>query len=233
MPSVHARTFDAGNDLTSQKFVGTCFEQVAKDVAARGASGMGGVADAAQTMPARSAPAAGAGADSKEAAPHVVVPPVDAGAQPSSAAGAKPEAKPRGGRKSAAGQPKETKRKSAGGAREAAAAGGSSKKQKGRPPRDSLGLLRTGLRDLKQSGPSSKFVSSEWKNVKRNWDNYLKDIGELMEAEEDMGLVREMQLVDKQATAAKKVLQKISTDGLSSKETLETYESQMTFLGKD
>ena len=67
--------------------------------------------------------------------------------------------------------------------------------KKGRPSSDSHKLLRLGLSDCKQAAASDvKFFGKEWKNVARNWQNYLTDVNADMEeaSEEDFKQLQEL-----------------------------------------
>jgi hypothetical protein len=77
--------------------------------------------------------------------------------------------------------------------------------KKGRPSRDSHKLLRLGLSDCKKAPPTDvKFFGKEWKNVARNWQNYLADVNTDMEdaSEEDFTQLQELWF---QGTAVRKV----------------------------
>ena len=66
--------------------------------------------------------------------------------------------------------------------------------KKGRPKRDPMTLLGTGLSELKASSAGSKFFSGEWKNVARNWGNYMMDLEEMMDDEEDAETLKKMKV---------------------------------------
>lgn len=106
---------------------------------------------------------------------------------------------------------------------------GSAVKGRGRPKRDASTLLRSGLRELASADPSSKFFTNEWKNVERNWANYLIDLGKMM-VEEDPAVLDDLQALKKQATVAVAVLNKFVKKGMSHADTLDTYKSQVHWL---
>ena len=108
------------------------------------------------------------------------------------------------------------------GAAKAKAGGGASKQKggRGRPARDAGRLLRGALRDLSTAEASSKFFTSEWKNVNRNWSNYMIDIGQMIEHEDDPAALEELVIIEKTCKAVRTVLQKLSTRGMSSEQAL-------------
>ena len=57
-------------------------------------------------------------------------------------------------------------------------------------------LLGTGLSELKASSAGSKFFSGEWKNFARDWGNYMIDLKEMMDDEEDAETLNKMKVVE-------------------------------------
>jgi hypothetical protein len=106
-------------------------------------------------------------------------------------------------------------------------------KGRGRPKRDPATLLRSGLRELAEAGPGSKFFTDDWKNVHRNWSNYLVDMQNMIELEDDESALADLQLLDKQVQVARAVCHKFSTSGMSCSESLECYQSRMIFLNAE
>lgn len=89
------------------------------------------------------------------------------------------------------------------------------------------------MRELGTADGSTKFFSAEWKNVARNWANYLVDLEKMVEEEEDLSVLAELQVLEKQVNAAKTVLQKISMLGLTHPDSLACYRSQVTYLSME
>ena len=95
--------------------------------------------------------------------------------------------------------------------------------KKGRPKRDPMTLLGTGLSELKASSGGSKLFSGERKNVARNWGNYLIDLKEMIDDEENAETLKKMKLVETLGMSARAVLQKLSVHGMAHPETLQAY----------
>ena len=91
-------------------------------------------------------------------------------------------------------------------------------------------MLRSGLQELSSSVAGSKFFSPEWKNVHRNWLNYLADLGGMIEHEEDPGVLAELQQLDKVVNAVRTVLTKVNTVGLANAQTVQAFYAQLAFL---
>ena len=96
-----------------------------------------------------------------------------------------------------------------------------------------MALLSTGLSELKAASSGSKFFTAEWKNVARNWVNYMSALKEMIDEEENAETLKNMKVVEKQVMAAKAVLQKLSVHGMLHLETQQAYCSQMQFLVSD
>ncbi|CAK0912199.1 unnamed protein product [Prorocentrum cordatum] len=110
-------------------------------------------------------------------------------------------------------------------------AGGQAKKKRGRKPNEGDKMLTQGLKELKEAKLNAKkFYGAEWKNTKRNWDNYLASLSEQIEHEEDEGALERLELVQRSASCARKVLHAISLKGLESKEFAEIYAEQVEWL---
>lgn len=103
-------------------------------------------------------------------------------------------------------------------------------KGRGRPKRDAATLLRAALREFSVADASSKYFNNEWKSVLRNWQNYLADLAKMIEAEEDPGVLEELQLLDKKVNAVRAVCSKLQSAGATSGETVSCYKRQMHFL---
>lgn len=83
---------------------------------------------------------------------------------------------------------------------------------------------------MAEADAGSKFFTTEWRNVERNWLNYLADLSKMIEMEEDSAVLNDLQVLEKQVLAAKAVLTKVSKIGLGHAEVLETYQSQEHYL---
>ena len=209
-----ARAFDNGNDALTQRFTDTRYRDLCNTLT--GASSSGNSAPVLQTGQE-------AGQEPREAnrggrhRSHLrrILKPMRAGAK-------KAAAKPPKQRGDAGG---DGKRPSTGGG------GGAAKR--GRPKRDAVTLLRTGLRELKEAEHGSKYFTAEWKNVCRNLQNYQIDVGDLIAEEDDIAVLQEYEILEKQVNASKTVLNKICSLGMSHKDTLTCYERQVEFLRTD
>ena len=182
-----------------------------------------------------SAPAAAGGAAKKRAQSAGAKQAAAPTAKPGAAADADGESgKPARGRKGAAAADADAaapKRRSSRASSAPAPAGGG-QRSRGRPARDSTALLRAGLKELSTAHAGSKFFTSDWKNVKRNWENYIADVVQSQATEEDPTVLQELETLEKQALAAKTLLQKISVSGMSSRDTLDCYSGQKNYLEK-
>ena len=75
-------------------------------------------------------------------------------------------------------------------------------------------LLSTGLSELKASSCGSKFFTAEWRNVARGWENYVSDLKDMMDDEENADTLNPMLVVQNQSMVARSVLQKLSAHGM-------------------
>ena len=67
-------------------------------------------------------------------------------------------------------------------------------------------------------------------NVCRNWCNYLTDVAVMIDEEEDQHVLADMTVLQKQANAAKAVLNKLSVKGMTDTETRACFEQQLHYL---
>lgn len=106
--------------------------------------------------------------------------------------------------------------------------------KKGRKKADLFEILQKGVTELGTAEQSSsKFFGSEWKNVMRNWNNYLIDLNTRIEEEADATTLELYQVAEKQAKSARKVLQKILLGGFTDKLTVRVFQEEIVWLGKD
>ena len=102
------------------------------------------------------------------------------------------------------------------------AKGKAAAKRKGRPARDASFLLRVSLKELGSAKAGSKFFTGAWKNARRNWEKYLKDVGSMVNGEDDElnedgleqsdAFMEEVKTNYAQGVAAKKILDKVLTN---------------------
>jgi hypothetical protein len=94
--------------------------------------------------------------------------------------------------------------------------------------------LAKSLAELKDADDSSpKFFGSEWKNLKRNWDNYLTYVGDLIKVEADEEKLTELEKLEKSAKIAQRVLTKAQSAGMSDSQIVRLYEEQVVLMTKD
>ena len=94
-------------------------------------------------------------------------------------------------------------------------------------------LIRASLLEFKNADQGTKCFPKEWKSECRNWSNYLTDIAEVIEEEQDEHVLADMTVLQKQANASKAVLNKFSIKGMTDKETLSCFEQQFQYLSMD
>ena len=101
-------------------------------------------------------------------------------------------------------------------------------KSRGRPQKDAATMLRGVLLQLSTAHEGvRKFFGEEWKNVRRNWDNYIKGLAGLIEFEEDVSQLLEYEKLHKQASSARKILNIVNSKGLASDATRQVYEQEL------
>lgn len=102
----------------------------------------------------------------------------------------------------------------------------------GRRRCNNLELLEASLVAFAQVQDASnvKFFGGEWKNVKRNWDSYLKGVSTAIEEEEDDRLCKSHQVLEKRAKVVQKVLTKVHATGLADVATVRCYDEQVNWL---
>ena len=127
--------------------------------------------------------------------------------------------------------------KAVGKAAGAKATGKAGAKKKGRPVRDAGWLLRISLKELAVAKAGSKFFTAAWRNTKRNWENYLRDINATLssygnddEDEESDVMRSELKTIYAQGLAAKKVLDVVAKSGLNVRDTAVEYQAQRHWL---
>ena len=105
-------------------------------------------------------------------------------------------------------------------------------KPRGAPKRCAVSLLGTGLQMLGDADQSSeRFFGDSWKSsTSRNWQNYITDLEEMEAVETDSAQLALAIRLKKQAQAARLVLNKVYAHGVSSSQTLQSYEQQLTYL---
>ena len=105
----------------------------------------------------------------------------------------------------------------------------------GRNRRDAVILLRAALSQFLQCDASThhaKYLGTEWKNVNRNWSNYIADLDCKIEVEDDTAVLAEYESIKKQAISVKLFLNKWSSAGPNSPATVRVYESQVAYCSK-
>ena len=108
--------------------------------------------------------------------------------------------------------------------------------KKGRPAKDSSTMLRSAMAQLGDANESSlKFFGDDWKNVRRNWEYYLKGVEDMINDEDsDMSATMKEQIeyLHKQASSAKNILSVVMIKGLTSDATIVAYESELVWLSR-
>ena len=106
----------------------------------------------------------------------------------------------------------------------------------GRARRDAVVLLRAALSEFYRTNNVQchvKYLGSEWKNVNRNWSNYLTDLEEMIKTESDPMVLTEYETLKKTVTACKQFLNKWSSSGPNSMATVRMYEHQVNFCAME
>ena len=113
------------------------------------------------------------------------------------------------------------------------AATGGDKKKPGRARADPAEMLKGMLTNFQQCEDASnvKYFGQEWKNVKRNLENYLKGIASLIEEVQDDETLGNYQRLEKQGKAVRKVLDKVHRSGM--RESIDIFEQTLAWLQLD
>ena len=116
--------------------------------------------------------------------------------------------------------------------------GGQRKKKKGAPKRDAPLLLQAGIKQFHQVSRQKHyalFLGSEWKNLKRNWKNYLTDVVDrIAEAEEEgeedgEAVLESLKSLEKSAVAVRKFCVKWAATGGQGASLLQCFEEQVSW----
>ena len=101
-------------------------------------------------------------------------------------------------------------------------------KARGRPKENGAYRLITSLADLKtQDLGCAKFFGADWKNIRRNWDAYFKDLSQRIEDETEASQVEQLEATEKVAKIAYRVLSAIQRYGVSSSQVIVQYEADV------
>ena len=103
------------------------------------------------------------------------------------------------------------------------------KGKQGRPNVDGALTFGCGLSELKKAEAGSKFFTEAWKNVRRNWSNYLLDVGKRIDREEDAQVLQHLETIEKKAIISISVLSVLFKYGSSQTPTWEKFQEQRAF----
>ena len=77
---------------------------------------------------------------------------------------------------------------------------------------------------------SPRFFGNEWKNVSRNWSNYLCDLTEDLKICENESETQTLHILISKASAARRVLGPINLSGFRSLKVVDAYDKEVNWL---